>query len=132
VSPRESSTAWQDADVTERPRRSREEWALLWAKSVTWRFISTGLLFFIAWAVTGSWSTGGLVAVIHMAVTIVIYVPHDLAWERYGRSRTSRRQSGVVVHNTPLGISPTKAVSGGRTSIDPDFLHISNPDRTVL
>lgn len=92
-----SGTAWQDVDGAElvgtKPRkRTRHEWALLWAKSVSWRAISTGTLFLVAYLVTGSASTGGVVALIHMVITIIIYVPHDLAWERYEHSRTSRRR----------------------------------------
>lgn len=88
-----SDTRWRDADAAEAlhaPRsRSRGEWALLWVKSVSWRAISTGILFLVAYLVTGSASTGGRVALIHMAVTIVIYVPHDLAWERLTARRAA-------------------------------------------
>ena len=79
-------TAFEDFDAAEfiqhRSRRTKREWALLLAKSVSWRLISTGLLFVIAWWITGSIDVGGLVAIIHMVVTVVIYVPHDLLWEK--------------------------------------------------
>lgn len=90
-----SPTAWSDVDAAElvhrKRRRTREEWALLWLKSACWRLISTSTLFLVAWLLTGSVRTGGVVALIHMVITIVIYVPHDLAWERYSARRTARR-----------------------------------------
>lgn len=56
--------------------------AALWLKSITWRLVSTTTLFGIAWLVTGSVQTGGGVALIHALVTVVLYVPHELAWDR--------------------------------------------------
>lgn len=73
--------------------------AHLWLKSITWRLISTTTLFAIAWICTGSVESGGVVALIHMAITVVLYVPHELAWERLNcPTGTNRRcDSGPIV-----------------------------------
>lgn len=64
-------------------QNQKRRWGLLWAKSLSWRFISTGILFLVGWAYTGSVSTGGWVALIHMVITVMLFVPHDLAWDRW-------------------------------------------------
>lgn len=74
-------------------RRTREEWLRLWAKSISWRTISTGTLFMVAWLYTGSVESGGVVALIHMLITIVLYVPHDLVWESGGRAAAAKLSS---------------------------------------
>lgn len=63
---------------------------MLWTKSISWRAVSTGLLVLVGKAVTGEWSTGGTIAFIHMVITIGLYVPHDLLWERWEFRRAQR------------------------------------------
>jgi uncharacterized membrane protein len=72
--------------------------ARLWLKSISWRVISTITLFAIAWLCTGSVQDGGVVALIHMAITIALYIPHELAWDRLDDQRPARdpsRQRGL-------------------------------------
>lgn len=64
-------------------KRTPQELTMLWIKSLSWRAISTGILVVIGKAVTEEWTTGGLIAVIHTVITIGLYVPHDLVWERW-------------------------------------------------
>ncbi len=64
-------------------RRTRHDMMMLWVKSISWRAVSTGILVLVGKVVTDEWSTGGMIAFIHMVITIVLYVPHDLLWERW-------------------------------------------------
>lgn len=64
---------------------------MLWMKSISWRVVSTGILVLVGKAVTDKWSTGGAIACIHMLITIGLYVPHDLLWERWDLAKLQRR-----------------------------------------
>lgn len=72
-------------------KRTRQELTILWIKSLSWRAISTGILVVIGKVITDEWTTGGIIAFIHMLITIVLYVPHDLLWERWQIRHGQRR-----------------------------------------
>ena len=61
---------------------------MFWVKSMSWRAISTGSLVHVGKTVTDKWSSGGTIPFIHTVITIALYVPHDLLWERWKFQRT--------------------------------------------
>jgi uncharacterized membrane protein len=52
------------------------------AKAVTWRLIGTAEIFAISFWTTGHVATAGSTAGIAAVTSIVMYVAHELVWER--------------------------------------------------
>jgi uncharacterized membrane protein len=61
------------------------------AKAVTWRLIGTAEIFAISFWTTGHIATAGSTAGIAAITSVVMYVAHELAWER-------ERQDGIKLH----------------------------------
>ena len=58
-------------------------------KTVTFAMLHMAVAFTVVGLMTGSWTLGGLVALIEPAVNTVAYFFHERVWERWARSSGS-------------------------------------------
>lgn len=59
------------------------------AKAVTWRLIGTAEIFAISFWTTGHIATAGHTAAIAAVTSVIMYVAHELIWERHDASGPS-------------------------------------------
>ncbi len=50
------------------------------AKTITWRIIASTDTLIIAWFLTGSWKTGGGIAIIEIITKMILYYFHERIW----------------------------------------------------
>ena len=62
-------------------------------KAFTWQFIGLGVMTLIGYVATGSWSSGGAIALSTSAVSLVSYILHERLWARVKWGRLQTRQS---------------------------------------
>lgn len=63
------------------------------AKTITFGIMHVSIAFGVVWAMTGSWTVGGAVALIEPCINTIAYFFHEKAWAR--RQEMSHR-SGLV------------------------------------
>jgi len=51
-------------------------------KSISWRLLGIAMLIIISFMVTGSWYETAIIAFIFHALRTVLYVFHELLWEK--------------------------------------------------
>lgn len=67
--------------------------ARTFAKTATWQTSGLISMTLLSWAVTGSWSAGGAIALGGMILGTVTYVLHERMWDRVSWGRQSRSRS---------------------------------------
>ena len=78
------------------PPRSGKKWVLndsyarSLIKTLTWRLTGSGATFVISWAISGSWSVAGIIALIQIVANTVLYYFHERVWDivTWGRINT--------------------------------------------
>ncbi len=63
-------------------------------KAATWQGLGLVVMTFISWAVTGSVTAGGAIALLGMAVGLVTYVLHERLWARVRWGRMPGGEGG--------------------------------------
>ena len=56
-------------------------------KALTWQAMGLFVMMLISWAVTGSVTAGGMIAVLGAASGMVTYILHERLWARIGWGR---------------------------------------------
>lgn len=63
-------------------------------KTFTFAIVHFTVAFTVAYLLTGSWITGGLIALIEPACNTVAYYFHERAWQRFGNSGEPQKGFG--------------------------------------
>lgn len=63
-------------------------------KTLSFGAMHIGVAFLVVWAMTGSWMTGGLVALVEPCVNTVAYHFHEKAW----KGRDGAASAGWLAH----------------------------------
>jgi len=63
-------------------------------KTLCWRATGSGATFLISWAISGSWSVAGSIAVIQIIANTILYYLHERAWNHvtWGRINTHAKE----------------------------------------
>jgi len=64
-------------------------------KPITFTIMHFIIAFSVAWALTGDWAIGGIIALVEPMVNSVGYVVHEKIWERLKRPRNQQRALAV-------------------------------------
>ena len=59
-------------------------------KAVIWNALGLAVMATVGFALTGSWSTGGSMALIHAAVGLTLYVVYERIWAQLEWGRDAR------------------------------------------
>lgn len=70
--------AWVLSDT---PRRSL-------VKTISWRLTGSGATFLISYAIAGSFSVAGTIAIVQLVSNTVLYFIHERLWNRISWGRT--------------------------------------------
>ena len=63
-------------------------------KTLTWRVTGSGATFLISWAISGSWSVAGSIAIVQIVANTMLYYLHERAWNHvtWGRINTHAKE----------------------------------------
>jgi uncharacterized membrane protein len=64
-------------------------------KTLTWRLTGSGATFLISWAISGSWSVAGTIALIQIVANTALYNVHERVWNivTWGRINKDAKRS---------------------------------------
>lgn len=94
------------------------------AKAVTWRVIGTAEIFLISFWTTGHIATAGHTAGIAAISSIIMYVVHELAWNRH-KAVVAAASAAISIFRTEifLRLSPSSANMKRSQPLTPIFTH---------
>jgi len=61
-----------------------------WLKTLIWRFISAIVTFLISYVITGSFISGGMIAISESLLKTVIYYYHEKFWDKYTKKKLKK------------------------------------------
>ena len=67
-----------------------------WLKTLTWRVLSTATTFSVAYAVTGSFKAGGIIACVETVIKTIQYYFHERGWETFTRKKIKEIKSNQI------------------------------------